>query len=79
MMRSLRVWCALMAALLTPKQALDLHCKLTCLDEGEYGGEWSEAEKACLCQYVRIPALKIDGVFLKKEEKEEKEPYRPYR
>lgn len=56
----------LIAAFLTMKEALDLHCKLTCEDDGEISGRWNEKEKQCECSYIRYPALKVDAV-LKKE------------
>jgi hypothetical protein len=46
-------------ACLTVKQAKDIHCRLSCLDEGEYGGAWSEKEKACVCFYVLVPAIPV--------------------
>ncbi len=60
----------LLAALLTVKEAKDIHCRLTCIDEGEYSGEWSEKENACLCQYIRYPSLPINSVIKKEKPKE---------
>lgn len=53
----------LLALLLTLKEALDLHCRLDCKEDGELGGEWSEKEKSCVCRYVKLPTLKIKAIW----------------
>jgi hypothetical protein len=57
---------SLLVACLTLKAAMNIHCRLDCLSEGEYGGSWNEKEKACMCEYVLVPAMKINGVILNK-------------
>lgn len=65
------VWIVMLAlvACITVKQAHDVFCRLKCLDEGEYGGDWNDKEQACECKFLVYPSLKINGFLLNHEDK----------
>lgn len=77
MIRSLKILCVLSVLLLTLKEAMDLHCKLSCEEDGEISGKWNEKEQGCECGYIRIHGIPVSGKIV--TPKEEKEEYRPYR
>lgn len=63
MIRFLGISAVLLAALLTLSEAMDLHCRLTCKEDGEDSGRWNVKEKKCECIYIRYPRIKLNTVW----------------
>jgi hypothetical protein len=76
MIRTIFLALVFIAVCLTMREVMDTHCRLSCKDDGELGGYWLEKRNACVCIFLREPALKINGTLPKKEEVEDEKPYR---